>query len=102
MVAGFRTGCQGAGLNPASPSAKGPGKVGEPLMIGGRQVATGDMIVADRDGVVVVPFERIDAVIAALETVRTLEAEAEASVEAGATSLSAIDHILDGPQTVWF
>ncbi len=91
-----------AGLNPASPSAKGPGKVGGPLMIGGRQVETGDMIVADRDGVVVVPFDRIDAVISALETVKQLEAATEAAVKAGATSLEAVDHIIDGPQTVWF
>ncbi|MBE3638437.1 RraA family protein [Mangrovicoccus algicola] len=90
-----------SGLNPASPTAKGPGRVGEALMIGGRQVETGDMVVADRDGVVVVPFARIDAVIAALETVKALEAETEAAVAAGATSLAAIDHVIDSDQTVW-
>jgi 4-hydroxy-4-methyl-2-oxoglutarate aldolase len=89
------------GLNPASPSGRGPGKIGLPMAIGGRQVATGDMIIADRDGVVVVPFERIDTVIAALETVKRLEAEAEALVASGATMLSDIAAVLDSDQTVY-
>ena len=71
------------GLTPDTPSGTGPGKVGLPLQIAGQQVETGDMIVADRDGVVVVPFDRMDAVIAALEIVRTLEAELDAKVADG-------------------
>ncbi|TCO71939.1 RraA family protein [Rhodovulum euryhalinum] len=75
------------GLNPNSPFATGPGEVGGPVEIGGRTVETGDMIVADRDGVVVVPFARIDAVIARLAEVGRLEAETEARVAAGARQL---------------
>ncbi|MEX5729542.1 4-hydroxy-4-methyl-2-oxoglutarate aldolase [Rhodovulum iodosum] len=71
------------GLNPNSPYSNGPGTVGGAAFIGGRQVASGDMVVADCSGVVVVPFARIDAVIAALDTVRTLEEELEAKVKDG-------------------
>ena len=52
-----------SGTTPSSPFSTGPGKVGFPIQLGGQQVANGDMIVADRDGVVVVPFERINEVI---------------------------------------
>ena len=51
------------GLNPNSPYGKGPGKVGYPVHIGGRRVASGDIVVGDRDGVVVVPFDEIDRII---------------------------------------
>ena len=46
-------------------------------------VATGDIVAGDQDGVVVVPFERIDACIERLERVRAAEAELDAKVKAG-------------------
>lgn len=81
VAAGLPAWC--AGLNPGSPNGTGPGRIGLPIQIGGREVETGDMIVADRDGVVVVPFEEIDRVLAHLATVRKLEAALDAEVEAG-------------------
>ena len=71
------------GLNPNSPYGNGPGRVGGAAMIGGVRVATGDIVVADSNGVVVVPRDRIDAVIAAVGKVRTLEEELETKVRAG-------------------
>ncbi len=61
------------GITPASPHMSGPGTVGMPIQIGGQEVETGDMIIADGDGVVVVPFERIDEVIDNLERIRNAE-----------------------------
>jgi len=55
------------GINPNSPVATGLGRIGLPVQIGGLEVETGDMIIADRDGVVVVPFEMIDKIIDRLE-----------------------------------
>ncbi len=72
-----------AGITPNSPYGKGPGAVGFPVQIGGRHVASGDMIVGDQDGVVAVPFEDLDQVIAALEGVRSGEAGLEQKVKAG-------------------
>ncbi len=72
-----------AGLNPASPVSSGPGRIGLPTRIGGRVVETGDMVVADQDGVVVVPFEKIDEVIERLAAVRKLETELDAEVAKG-------------------
>ena len=61
------------GLTPASPYSSGPGSVGFSVQIGQQKVDTGDMIIADRDGVVVVPFERIDETIGNLQRVKAAE-----------------------------
>ena len=71
------------GLNPNSPYANGPGRAGFGAVVGGQTVNSGDIIVADSNGVVVVPFDRIDAVIAQLAHVRQAEQEMEAKVKAG-------------------
>ena len=75
--------CWATGLTPASPFSNGPGSVGLPVQIGGRQVETGDMVVADHDGVVVVPFARIDDVIAKLVTVLELETALDVQIADG-------------------
>jgi regulator of RNase E activity RraA len=86
------------GLTPASPFAKGPGTVGLPIQIGGREVETGDMVVADRDGVVVVPYEQIGEVIAMLAHVKELETELDARVAEGLKIPEAIAELLDSDQ----
>ncbi|WP_371171518.1 RraA family protein [Aliiroseovarius sp. 2305UL8-7] len=73
------------GLNPASPHTSGPAEVGLPINIGGQQVRTGDMIVADFDGVVIVPFERIDETIIRCEEIIAAEQSYEAEIAAGRT-----------------
>lgn len=90
-----------AGLNPNSPYAKGPGKVGEPVLVGGVRIATGDVLVADRSGCVVVPFERIDEVIAACQRVAGLEAELDAKVAAGLTAPGAMAEVLASDKVRW-
>ncbi|MEM0907014.1 MAG: RraA family protein [Pseudomonadota bacterium] len=81
VAAGVPVWC--TGITPSSPFASGPGRVGLPVSLGGRTVENGDMIVGDRDGVVVVPFMEIDAVIERLEHIKTLEAKLDAEVAAG-------------------
>ena len=71
------------GLTPASPFSNGPGRVGFAIQIGGQEVETGDMIVADRDGVVVVPYERIDETLENLQRVEVAERELDEKVAAG-------------------
>ena len=44
---------------------------------------SGQVLIGDQDGVVVVPFDRIDAVIARLVDIRTAEKELLAKVEGG-------------------
>lgn len=94
VAAGLPVWC--SGLTPASPYTNGPGTVGLPVQIGGQEVETGDMIVADRDGVVVVPFERLDEVIARVAHVRELEARLDAEVAGGLKAFPPIVELLAG------
>lgn len=43
------------GTTPAGPFKNGPGIIGEPVAVGGVVVSAGDIIVADADGVAIVP-----------------------------------------------
>lgn len=72
--------CWCTGLTPASPYTTGPAAIGGAVQLGGQQIESGDMIVADRDGAVVVPFGSIDAVIARLEGVRQAETALDAQL----------------------
>jgi len=71
------------GISPDSPARNGPGIVGRPITLGGMTVASGDLIAGDRDGVVVVPQDRIEEVTAALAEVRAAEAALEQKVRDG-------------------
>lgn len=53
----------------AGPFKHGPGRVGVPVAVGGVVVQPGDLMVCDRDGVVVVPATELDTT---LDTARTL------------------------------
>jgi regulator of RNase E activity RraA len=72
-----------AGVSANSPARNGPGTVGLPVILGDTRVDSGDIIVGDRDGVVVVPLAEAEAVLVALEQVRVAEANMEAKVKAG-------------------
>jgi len=72
-----------AGVSPNSPARNGPGTVGDPVDLGGLRIESGDILIGDRDGVVVVPRARAAAVAEALAQVRRAEAALEAKVKAG-------------------
>jgi 4-hydroxy-4-methyl-2-oxoglutarate aldolase len=75
--------CYAAGLTPNSPVRNGPGHVGLPVVVGGVAVGPGDIVLGDEDGVVVVPFARIDQTVERLVAVRAAEAALDAKVKAG-------------------
>jgi len=72
-----------AGVTANSPVRNGPGTVGLPVVLGGVAVQSGDIVVGDRDGVVIVPLAQAQAVLGKLEDVRRAEAGLEAKVKAG-------------------
>jgi 4-hydroxy-4-methyl-2-oxoglutarate aldolase len=78
-----------SGLPGASKS--GPGSVGAPIMIRGVDVRAGDWIVADRDGVVVVRADSVDAVIAAGSARADREVEMFRALESGSTTVDLLD-----------
>lgn len=71
------------GLSPNSPARNGPGSVGLPVVIGGVSVSSGDILVLDNDGVVIMPMGEVHSAIQALKLVRAAEADLEAKVKAG-------------------
>lgn len=75
--------CYCIGVTPNSPARSGPGTVGFPVTLAGHPVASGDVIVADLDGVVVVPLARLDEVIARLPAIRKSEAAMDQAVRDG-------------------
>lgn len=75
--------CFSVGVTPNSPAREGPGTVGFAIVLAGVSVAAGDILLGDQDGVVVVPFDRIDEVIGRLPGIRAAEAELDAKVKAG-------------------
>ena len=75
------------GVTPNSPQRRGPGSVGLPVVCGGVSIASGDVVVGDRDGVVVVPRARIADTLDNLERVKAMEAATLERVRAGLKEL---------------
>jgi 4-hydroxy-4-methyl-2-oxoglutarate aldolase len=75
------------GVTPNSPQRRGPGSVGLPVVCGGVTVASGDVVVGDRDGVVVVSRARIDETLKSLERVKAMEAATLERVRGGLKEL---------------
>ena len=82
-LAGLQLGVWARGFTAAGPTKDGPGEIGFALACGGLAVAPGDLIVADADGVVVVPHDDAAAVIAAAELHQAKEMAATAEIKAG-------------------
>lgn len=89
------------GATPNSPSRNGPGTVGVPIHCGGLVIASGDIVVGDRDGVVVVPHASACDVLAALAKVRAAEAQMLSRVTAGLTEVGFVTDLLSGDRVAW-
>jgi 4-hydroxy-4-methyl-2-oxoglutarate aldolase len=75
--------CYCIGVTPNSPARSGPGTVGFPITVAGHPVASGDVVVADQDGVVIVPQARLADVIARLPAIRKAEGDMDQAVRDG-------------------
>ena len=83
---------------PNSPVRNGPGTVGLPVVIGGVTVSSGDIVIGDIDGVVVVPHDDIDNVITNLTNISTAEAEMVAKVNDGLSTAPFISEFMASGQ----
>ena len=70
---------------------KGPGRIGASARVGDVEIATGDVIVGDRDGVVAIPAARLDAVQAAGDARAAKEADYFDALRAGMTTVDLLD-----------
>ncbi|MCJ1708557.1 methyltransferase [Microbacterium sp. VKM Ac-2923] len=70
------------GVTPAGPYKNGPGVIGGAVAIGGVAVLTGDVVVADADGVVFIPRAQLDTIVDLAEQKLESEARKRASIRA--------------------
>ena len=83
------------GLSPNSPEKHGPGEIGLSIPFGGETVSAGDIIVGDRDGVVIVPQARIDTALENLKAIEEKETTVERAVADGLPYPDWLDAALD-------
>ena len=91
--------CQG--VNPNSPARTGPGSVGLKINLAEISVEPGDMVVCDRDGVVVVPFLQIDKVLEKLGRLKTAEANVETKIQSGLTEPEYLQGLMTSDKIVY-
>jgi len=83
------------GVSPIGPLHRGPGEVNFPVSAGGIVVHPGDLVVGDRNGVVVVPREYCAALLDRLQTQADAQRDYVRAVAAGEFSNAWVDAILD-------
>jgi 4-hydroxy-4-methyl-2-oxoglutarate aldolase len=84
------------GLSPNSPLKNGPGEIGRQIAIGRVAINAGDIVIGDRDGVVIVAREDADAVLSRMSGVLEKERSMEASVAGGTKYPAWLDDTLSG------
>lgn len=73
------------GVTPVGPVGEGNVGIGVPVTFGARQICSGDVIVGDADGIVIVPQGMLATAAENLTAIATKEAGMEAQFKAGAT-----------------
>jgi 4-hydroxy-4-methyl-2-oxoglutarate aldolase len=89
------------GITPNSCVRSGPGKVGLPIVCGGVAVQPGDVVLGDRDGVVIIPRADLEDLVARLDDIRGAEEETQAKIRAGMTHLESIGRLLKSDRVVY-
>jgi 4-hydroxy-4-methyl-2-oxoglutarate aldolase len=82
------------GITPNSCVRSGPGRIGLPIAIGGVTIHPGDVVIGDRDGVVVIPQAALDRLLPRIESIVAAEADTQARIKGGFTNLGGIEDLL--------
>lgn len=82
------------GLTPRGPYKEGPGEINVPVSCGGVAVCSGDLILGDADGVVVVPRDSVEEVFREACAVESSEEEVMKLISAGRWERGWIDEKL--------
>ena len=89
------------GVTPNSVTCNGPGSAGMPVVMGGICVDAGEIVIADRDGVVVIPHDQFDHIMETLPKVRQAEEELTRKVRLGLDNIPTIQDILNSDRTAY-
>lgn len=82
------------GITPNSCVRSGPGRVGLPVAIGNVTVNSGDIVIGDRDGIVIIPLAALDSLLPKIEKILAAEAATQTQIKAGFTNLGGIEDLL--------
>ena len=83
-----------AGVTHRGPYKDGPGEINRPIAIDGMVIEPGDLILGDDDGLLCVPFDAVEAVLAAATVKAEAEAKQMANIEAGTHDVAWVDAAL--------
>jgi regulator of RNase E activity RraA len=83
-----------AGVTHRGPYKDGPGEVNVPIAIDGMVIHPGDLMVGDADGLLCIPFDDVEEVLAATHKKMALEKQMLQDIEAGALDTAWIDDTL--------
>jgi len=83
-----------AGVTHRGPYKNGPGEINVPVVIGGMPVNPGDIIVGDADGLVAVPQDQAEHVLASAKSILEKETASMKQILAGTVDRSWVDKAL--------
>lgn len=83
-----------AGITHRGPFKDGPGEINVPIAIDGMVIEPGDLMIGDGDGVLCVPFDHVDAVLAAAQAKHAAEQVQMAEFVAGRSDRGWVDATL--------
>ena len=83
-----------AGVTHRGPYKNGPGEINVPVVIGGMPVNPGDIIVGDADGLIAVPQEQAERVLASAKSILEKETASMKQIAAGTVDRSWVDKAL--------
>ncbi|WP_192860284.1 RraA family protein [Mycobacterium sp. MS1601] len=82
-------------VSPLGPTKTGSGTIGMPIILGGAAIHSGDAIVGDADGLVVIPHSRISEALSNGEAVMQRENALVAHIDAGTLSRQWIEDLVE-------
>ena len=80
-----------AGVTHRGPYKDGPGEINVPIAIDGMVIHPGDLIVGDADGLLCVPYDEVEEILAATRRKMAAEKKTLADIEAGTLDTAWID-----------
>ncbi len=84
-----------AGVTHRGPYKDGPGEINVPIAIDGMVIEPGDLIIGDDDGVLCVPFDHVQSMLAAARKKADAEASMATAIAAGKVDTAWIDATLN-------
>lgn len=83
-----------AGVTHRGPYKDGPGEINVPIALEGMVISPGDLVIGDRDGVLAVPLEAAEGVLAKTMSKQDAEARQMAAIENGTNDRTWVDESL--------